>query len=227
MTYKDISVGEIFIFMEIGFCYKELLGPIRKKMTPNPFLYANLANLSLLEELHAKYLKDPESVDPSWRYFFEGMDFASFQQVKGGKEGPDLRIFHLIEAYRTYGHLYASINPLHPRPAFPKELEMEKYQFTKQDLSATFPTQGFLKKEKGSLDEIIKILQKTYCSSIGVEYKGLEKPELEEWLQKKIEPGFNLSLSTEQRTHILDGLNRAEMFEMFIHTKYVGQKDSL
>lgn len=182
------------------------------------------ANLAFLETLYERYRADPSSVDLSWRHFFEGMDFGVASVARRGASD-DLRVYHLIEAYRTYGHLQAQFNPiaLHASAEVP-ELSLERLGFTKEELSAPFPTCGFLKEANAPLKTIVEALQRTYCRTIGIEYRGLGNPALEEWLQKRIEPNFDLQLDAEQKKGILHDLNRAEIFEAFLHTKYVGQK---
>lgn len=69
------------------------------------------------------------------------------------------------------------------------------------------------------------MLQETYCGTKGIEYMGFHSPELEKWLQNQIEPTrFKPNFSIEQKKKILNLLNKAELFETFLHTKYVGQK---
>ncbi len=186
------------------------------------FSYASLANLPLIEEMYALYLKDPSSIDSSWQYFFEGLDFA-----KSAPAAPsdDLRIFHLIEAYRIFGHRLASFNPLHKEAKEEiEELKLENLGFKKEELDKPFPTAGFLKVPKAPLKEMIEALKKTYCSKIGIEYMGLGNPLLEAFIQKSIEPNFPLDLTKEDKLKVLHNLLKAEVFESFLHTKYVGQK---
>ncbi|HSX03795.1 MAG TPA: 2-oxoglutarate dehydrogenase E1 component [Rhabdochlamydiaceae bacterium] len=189
--------------------------------------YANFSNLELIEDLYQSWLKNPNSVDSTWNHFFEGMQFADHMPKISFKEqaSPDLRIFYLITAYRTYGHLMAQVNPIaasDPPPA--PELNLENFGLSDKDLEIAFPTCGFLKEETAPLKEILEALKRTYCRTIGIEYMGLGIPEMEKWLQERIEPNFELHLSNEEKVHILSELNRAETFETFIHTKYVGQK---
>lgn len=191
--------------------------------------FANLTNLPALEELYQKYLQDPQSVDPSWRHFFQGMAFAQSGMpkfpVSQGKESLDLRVYLLIDAYRKFGHLMAKCNPLLTAPiAEPEELKIEKLGFKPEDLEALFPTCGFLKEKEASLKTLIEALQKTYCGSIGIEYMGLGSVERERWIQEKIEPFFPLNIESQQKLKILHDLNKAELFESFLHMKYVGQK---
>src|ERR1700744_6264289 len=79
------------------------------------FSYANLANAAFIEQLYASYLQNPESVDLSWRRFFDGMQFIAGQSLtpKAQLESADLRLYFLIEAYRRFGHQLAHFNPLH------------------------------------------------------------------------------------------------------------------
>lgn len=189
--------------------------------------YATLENLKMLEELYAEWLKNPQSVDPSWKNFFEGMQLASIlpRVLPHRQDSADLRSYYLIDAYRTYGHLMANCDVLASDNApLPQELKLENFGLSEKDLNLEFPTSGLLKKEKATLKEIIDVLQKTYCRAIGIEYMNLGSIEIEKWIQQKIEPYFSSGLSNEDRIAILDELNHAEGFETFLHTKYVGQK---
>lgn len=195
-------------------------------MEQENFSFANLANLPALEDLYANYQRDPNSVDSSWRFFFEGMRFTALgREERGQIASPDLRIHLLIAAYRTYGHLQAHANPLatHP-PQQALELDLGQLGFRPEELEKSFPTCGFLKEKEAPLKTLVEALRTTYCRTIGVEYMGLSNPQLERWLQERIEPYFELQLSPEERIDILHQLNKAEIFESFIHTKYVGQK---
>ncbi len=195
-------------------------------MSQETFSFANLANLPALENLYEKYLQDPRKVDSSWRSFFDGLSLGiSAKAERGGEESLDLRIHELIYAYRTYGHLMAQTNPLETQP--PKEvpeLDLRQFGFSEADLERSVPTVGFLKEKEVPLKTLLDALRKTYCRTIGVEYMGLNEPKIERWIQEQIEPYFELRLSSDQKIDILHALNKAEIFESFIHTKYVGQK---
>lgn len=190
------------------------------------FSYMHLANIQLVESLYSQFQKDPTSIDSSWRHFFEGMEFANYQ--KGGETSQglgDLRVYALVDAYRRYGHLLAHVNPIEINP--PKEIEelsLESLGFAKEDLNKIFPTYGFLMEKTASLSEIIKALEETYCAKIGVEYMNCSH-DLVHWIQEHMEsvrshPNFSI----EKKIMILNQLNKSELFEIFLHTKYVGQK---
>lgn len=149
-----------------------------------------------------------------------------YHPVVSIKTSGDSRICSLVEAYRTYGHLYANTNPLSTQPLpEPYQLRLESLGFSKQDLSLKFPSCNLLKEENAPLLEIINALKSIYCGKIGFEYMGLLNEELEGWIQGQIETNhFNPELSIEQKTMILQQLNKSELFESFLHTKYVGQK---
>ncbi|MFT5319570.1 MAG: 2-oxoglutarate dehydrogenase E1 component, partial [Chlamydiales bacterium] len=138
----------------------------------------------------------------------------------------DLRIYHLVHAYRTYGHLLARNNPIATRdPEAVHELDLETLGFEKDELDLYFPTCGLMKKEHAALRDIIDALKGIYCGNIGIEYMALGNREMEEWLQKNIESsGFRVDLSIEEKQMILQQLNKSELFENFLNTKYVGQK---
>lgn len=184
---------------------------------------ASFSNLAYLDQQYQKYLSDPKTVEPSWKHFFEGWEFA--QEVGGQDHKGDVKLDHLIQAYRTYGHLNAHFDCLEEKPrALIRELSYQSYGFQESDLKKYFSTENFLSVAEATLAEIIQQLEKTYCGSVGIEYVTAQNPELEAWIQKKIEPGFPIVLTDNQRMEIFHTLNRAELFETFLHTKYVGQK---
>ena len=196
-----------------------------KKMAEFPD-HANLANLGFIEEQYQRYLADPESVEVSWRHFFEGIDFAAFlqrppQEAAAGSE--NLRILELIQAYRRYGHLLAPINPLSPSPETVPELELERLGFAKEELDKPMPTLGLCGADTAPLREIIAALHEIYCSRIGIEYMDLGDPEMELWIQKRLEPKLLLDIAVEEKHLLLGYLNKSEVFEKFLNTRYVGQ----
>ncbi len=189
--------------------------------------HAQIANIALIEELYQKYLSDPESVDLSWRHFFEGIDFGAYLFKRGqqpqGIDRSALRIAHLVHAYRKYGHLEARFNPLDFSEKRASELSLENLGFFEAELNETFPTMGFCGKEEAPLKEIIAALKEVYCSRIGFEFKDLTDPKLEAWIQQQIEPKLHIEPSIEEKHQILECLNKSEVLESFLHTKYVGQ----
>lgn len=184
---------------------------------------ASFSNLQFLEQQYRKYLEDPQSVDLSWRYFFEGWDLASHTSFK--TETPSSwKVERLIEAYRKYGHLKACINPLSSSPT-PEviELSLSYHGFKSEDLETHVPSLGFLSQPDIALKDLILALEKTYCGFIGIEYMDLGMSDLERWIQKTIEPDFTIPFSQEQKLFIFQELNQAAVFENFLHTKFAGQ----
>lgn len=185
-------------------------------------------NIELIEEMYAKFLEDPNSVDSSWR--------TVFSDASGGEAPPvitvnrsapaDLRVDHLIQTYRNWGHLKANINPIRTRPIQePWQLCLEAIGFSQDELNQAFPTNGLFDHSEAQLKEIIEHLEKIYCSKIGIEYMAIQDLEMQQWLQKRIEPTlFKADLNIDQKKSILQHLNKSELFEVFLHTKYVGQK---
>ncbi len=187
-------------------------------------------NPSLFEEMYARYLQDPTSVDASWRKIFGALDSVPESITTSSPESETScdawRLCNLIEAYRMYGHLCAKTNPLSTSPiSEPNELSLEHLGFNRLDLSRNFPTHGFLKEQEAPLVAIVDALKATYCDKIGIEYMGLENPVMEKWLQQRIESNhFKNNFTVDQKRKILEYLNKSEVFESFLHTKYVGQK---
>ena len=218
-------------------------------MSLDAFVFSGFANVPHLEKMYAKYLQNPKSVDRSWREVFEKLDnyYAKpladasshlidraqldiqpvlIEELIGKNAPPDLRIDHLIQAYRMYGHLMANINPISTHPIeIPRQLQLNNLGFSQEELSKRFPTHGLLEDKEATLQEIIDVLKEIYCGYIGIEYFGIQDPKLEHWLQQHIEPSRSkIQLSIDQKKLILQHLNKSELFESFLHTKYVGQK---
>ncbi len=205
---------------------------------PQDDAYLNTAadNLAVLEEMYEKYKSNPEQLDPSWHTLFsqlrqeEGPPSEFPVQASSSPleslPGDDLKIFHLIQAYRRFGHLIAKVNPIAVEPLKePRQLQLANLGFTTEELEKPFRTFGLLDQETAALQEIIAALKQVYCQTIGWEYLGFHSFELDRWLQSKIEKGnIKKTLGIERKQLILQHLNKSELFEVFLNTKYVGQK---
>ena len=137
-----------------------------------------------------------------------------------------MRARRLIEGYRTYGHLMATDNPLVRVPAEgPPQLQLKRYGIRKEELSLSRTTFRFLPEERAPFESLLNALKETYSGKVGIEYVGSGSFEMEQWIQDQIEPAHPKSrLSIAQKQTILQQLNKSELFEAFLHTKYVGQK---
>lgn len=187
--------------------------------------YANPFDAAFIENMYRKFQDSPGEMEPSWRHFFEGVQFAALQNKDADAPDDDFRIFALIRAYRKWGHRIANLNPLAPANEREHELGLEQFGLTQEDLNRQVPTMGILPQPLSSIGELISALQKIYCGPVGVEYLHGADPETEAWFKGKIEWQLNQpQLSLEEKTWILRQLNQAELFEKFLHTKYVGQK---
>ncbi len=197
-------------------------------MDDETLTFANLSNAAFIEKLYEEYKSDPQSVENSWKFFFQGMEMAGkFSGGSASREvGQAARVLNLMNAYRTYGHLDAKINPLnsHEQPRT-EILQLQYHKLDESDLDKVFPTFNFLPQASAPLKEIVKALQQTYCGKIGFEYMALGNFALESYLQEKIEPSTkNTHLTPQEKKYVLQLLNQSEVFESFIHAKYMGQK---
>lgn len=189
----------------------------------------DISNLTYLEEIYSKFKENPSQVDASWRSYFQSLERSKnekkiFHPPPSEAQDLECRVFNLIMAYRTYGHLQAKINPIINYVTDPQQLKIETYGFSSQDLEIEVPACGLLKKERAQLKEILEILKAIYCRSIGVEYMNFT-PEMFLWIQERVEPFlYHFNLTIQQKHTILQHLNQSELFEVFLHTKYPGQK---
>ncbi len=201
------------------------------------YSFLNAVHPSYIAELYDKYLHFPDTVEPSWRAFFQGFDFGiengSLEAL--GIESPageipeqlqkEFQVIRLIDGYRTRGHLFTRTNPVRERRKYSPKLTIENFGLAQDDLQTLFQAGEVIGIGEATLEEIIRHLESIYCDSIGIEYMYIRKPEEIEWIQNKLNINDNQpNFSTEHKLHILRKLNEAVSFEHFLHTKYVGQK---
>ena len=197
-------------------------------MALDQFSFLNSIDIDYIDELHQKYLVDKRLVEPSWRTFFDGYEFAKFS-YEDIDEIPsnvlkEFKVINLINAYRTRGHLFTKTNPVRDRRKYHPTLEIKNYGLEEVDLLTVFQASEQVGLEPCSLNEIIIHLEQTYCQSIGIEYQYIRHPERVEWIRKNIELKNRPQFSVAQKKHILHKLNQATVFEQFLQKKFVGQK---
>ncbi|MFH4964669.1 2-oxoglutarate dehydrogenase E1 component [Gaetbulibacter sp. M235] len=201
------------------------------------YSFLNAAHTSYFAELYDQYLQNPDSVEPSWRAFFQGYDFGSENYGLNGEiiEGvstqipeyvqKEFQVIRLIDGYRTRGHLFTRTNPVRTRRTYEPTLDIENFGLSENDLDTVFNAGEVLGIGAQTLREILVHLNRIYCSSIGVEYMYLRNPEVIQWWQSKLNVNDNHpSYSESAKKYILSKLNQAVTFENFLQTKYVGQK---
>ena len=150
------------------------------------------------------------------------VDFASFKT----STLDSIRALRLIRAYRVNGHLIANLDPLnlHEKNYHP-ELDYKSYGFTDNDLDREIFVDGSLGLETATLVEIIKILNKTYSSSIGVEFLHIQSVEQKQWVQERIEEVHNkTNFTTQGKKAIYQRLVESELFEQYLDKKFLGTK---
>ncbi|HTV68022.1 MAG TPA: 2-oxoglutarate dehydrogenase E1 component [Rhizobiaceae bacterium] len=139
-----------------------------------------------------------------------------------------VRAIMMIRAYRMRGHLHAKLDPLgiaKPLEDF-NELSPANYGFTEADYDRPI----FIDKvlglgEYATIRQMLDILERTYCSTLGVEFMHISDPEEKAWIQERIEgPDKGVAFTPEGKKAILSKLVEAEGFEQFIDVKYKGTK---
>lgn len=206
------------------------------------FSFLNAAHTAFFADLYEQYLQNPDSVEPSWRSFFQGFDFAQThyngddvgQMIVDGNvscEGvteklqKEFNVLKLIEGYRTRGHLFTKTNPVRDRRTYSPTLALSNFDLTEADLNTVFDAAKMVNMKPSTLDEIIKHLERVYCQSIGVEFMYIRDPKVQDWIKNRLDIGDNQpNFNQNEKKHILRKLNEAVSFETFLHTKYVGQK---
>jgi len=210
------------------------------------YSFLNAAHTAFFSDLYDRYLTHPDSVEPSWRAFFQGFDFGvestlgevgidadrGVVRTAAGEVAPmpesmhkEFQVVRLIDGYRSRGHLFTRTNPVRERRKYAPTLEIENFGLEASDLDTVFNAGEIIGIGPGTLRDIIDHLQRIYCDAIGVEYMYIRIPERVKWIQDQLNINdFHPRFDAERKRHILKKLNEAVSFEAFLHTKYVGQK---
>ncbi len=212
------------------------------------FSFLNAIHAQLIDDLYEQYRKYPDALEPSWKAFFQGFDFALenygdegyisengqpsvvVQQVSNSNIPDEIRkeflVMNLIEAYRSRGHLFTKTNPVRDRRTYSPTLSIENFGLSTADLNTKFNCAIEIGlKEATTLQNIINRLETIYCNSIGVEYMHIDNVEEKKFIRDFLQQNENKpQLSSQQKIEILRKLNQAVVFENYLNTKFVGQK---
>ncbi|MGB8195011.1 MAG: 2-oxoglutarate dehydrogenase E1 component [Chitinophagaceae bacterium] len=214
------------------------------------FSYITNSHPSFIENLYQDFVKDPSSVDPELKKFFEGFDFAmgnGMVSSNGAKavnevEGPakpvtpaaeaqpgldlkkELGAYRLILGYRNKGHLIAKTNPIRERKDRGASLDLGFFGLSEEDLNKDFYAGNLIGLGTTKLSNILDHLRKCYAAHVGIEFKYISDQKKVTWLTNEMEKNFIKPLPIEKKRHILEKLNQGVMFEEFLHKKYIGQK---
>ncbi len=154
----------------------------------------------------------------------KGVELASADVERATRDS--IRALMLIRAYRARGHFHANLDPLGLEP--PKneeELDPASYGFGEADLDRPIFLDKVLGLEFGTLREIIAILRRTYCQTLGVEFLHISNGAQKGWIQERIEgPDKEITFTREGKRAILNKLVEAEGFEKFCDVKFTGTK---
>ena len=217
------------------------------------FSFITNSHPAYIEGLYQDFVKNPDAVDPDFRRFFEGFDFAVTQGKNGSANGTptaakspstggasstggaftttdgvdwkkELGAYRLILGYRNKGHLLAKTNPIRPRKDRGANVDLAFYGFTEEDLDKNFFAGNLIGLGTTTLRKILNHLQECYANHVGIEFKYISDQKKIDWLTTEMESKFLTPLSLDKKRRIMEKLNEGVMFEKFLHTKYIGQK---
>jgi 2-oxoglutarate dehydrogenase E1 component len=189
------------------------------------------ANLELIEENYRRWQRNPESVDSGWSAFFEGFELGNLPQHDGAAAAEareaalQTRVDGLVYAYCSLGHTIARVDPLaETRPQNPL-LSLREFGFSDADLDLRVSSNFFLDNRPMTLREMVSGLERIYADSIGSEFMHIQDPRVREWVRKRLETRpHKHSTPAAVQVALLRALLESESFEIFLHTRYVGQK---
>ena len=184
-------------------------------------VYDNLKGPSWAPEKNIKKIFVSENQDKQKNAAFN----LESQDIKQATKD-SVRSIMLIRAYRIRGHLIANLDPLSlQKKEEHLELKPETYGFTMNDYNRKIFLDGVLGLQYANLTQILKILKKTYCSTIGYEFMHMGDPDEKAWIRDRIEgPEKEIQFTENGKKAILNKIVEAEGFEKYLHVKFVGTK---
>jgi 2-oxoglutarate dehydrogenase E1 component len=216
----------------------------------------NGSNAAYVEAMYEAYLNDPNSVSDDWRSQFDKLPRVGdaereiphspvrshflysaknrtraqplvVSSVSSEHEKKQVKVLHLITAYRVRGHQRARLDPLSlmKRKKVP-DLDLGHHGLSEADLDTVFQTGSlFIGKEEAKLSEIIEALKQTYCASIGAEYMHIVDTSEKRWIQHRMESVRSRPLySRDVKAHLLERLTAAEGLEKVLASRFPGTK---
>ena len=152
------------------------------------YSYINNAHPEYIDQMYKQYLQDPESVEKSWRSFFQGFQYGQnadgtdaivvgSEKTYSQKALKELAVINLINSYRTRGHLFTKTNPVRERRSYKPTLALENFNLSENDLDTVFEAGTELGLGSSTLRDILDHLNETYCKSIGAEFMFIRIPK--------------------------------------------------
>ncbi len=179
-------------------------------------------NLEYSEELYQLFLEDPQKVEDSWRWFFQGMNAVKTSQFSQTEDiQTELKVFQLIRAYRDHGSLKAKLDPLEidKDNGFPT---LEDFQLSKKDLDKKFSVIKYLFNKDQTLKQVLDFLEKTYCHSLTLQVGGCH-PNIRQWFFNEFEIK-KFQLNKKEKQNAFSHLIAAENLERFLQFNFLGKK---
>ncbi|KRT55390.1 2-oxoglutarate dehydrogenase E1 component [endosymbiont of Ridgeia piscesae] len=210
------------------------------------------ANAAFIEALYEEYLRDPESVPEDWRNRFARLNrreqvdtphapvretFRKLARERANTSSAQhclsplaaeqqAAVLRLINGYRMRGHQNANLDPLklRPQPTVP-DLDPAFLQLDRLDPTTHFNTGSLAAPDRMPLKQIIELVRRVYCGTIGAEYMHITNTHEKRWIQERIEGRPRIEgASVDEKRWLLTLLTAAEGIEKHLHSRYVGQK---
>jgi 2-oxoglutarate dehydrogenase E1 component len=205
-------------------------------------------NREYIEDLYESWKKDPSSVSLQWQELFSEYEKGPpkgeerFERIPAPVQPQDKvkkqgRVDSLVWAYRDVGYLYARLNPLvgnlttdltflyKQEEDIYESLTLKEFGLNETDLDTEFSAGRYLKPGRAPLRAILEALRETYCSSMGIEFLHIQNKKIRRWLIERMESNRNKpDIDPSMKKIILQDLTKAEEFESFLHSQFIGQK---
>jgi multifunctional 2-oxoglutarate metabolism enzyme len=131
----------------------------------------------------------------------------------------------LVSAYRSHGHLNATLDPLGTPPHGDPSLNPMTYGLTPAMMNA-IPASVLKVKVPGStLNEVLPQIRSVYTSTLAYEIEHISNVQQREWLREYIETGMHRrELTPQRKVQVLQRLTKVETMERYFRKQFMSQK---
>ena len=189
----------------------------------------NAWSAEYLESAYEAHKRNPDQTPEALKAFFRGFELGLVKSSESACDPESLSfqasVADLVEAYRTFGHIGAKLDPFGREREHPEALSLSAHGLSEAHLDREVEGAKVGLDGVVTLRALIEHLEARYCGTLGVEIVHISDRREREWLLDRFERGVDRSpLTRDDKLELLEMLLRSEQFERFLQKRYTGEK---
>ena len=175
-------------------------------------------------DLYDRYIRDPNSVDPSWLPYFEELWGRGPVIGKGVDAALEVGAAGLVNAYRLHGHMAATLDPLglwHRET--PPELDPAFHGIDAAAMDRDISGETAAKFHATTPRTLLARLREIYSGTIGFQCGHMDDAAARAWFYAAAEAGLGEPSAMERKSAAYDVI-AATQFERFLGRRFIAKK---